>query len=374
MKKRIAAFLSVLLIICCMPITAFAADDPPAAPSYKTHLPYYYSYDMTEAEQKLYLDLRKNLIAHKTSFTIPGANASLNQLSKCFTVLMENDSLTFDIAGFNYEYTYREYNGVRRPIEFKIKVQYKMSEKNYLIAHSQADKAADKLISTLDTKKGIFTQIMYIHDYIAKKTVYDLDYAYAFTPYGALVKGQALCEGYARAFKLVCEKLSIPVVMAVSPEVGSEAGHAWNKFKAGKNWYVVDITNDDTDSDLYGNIIRDYLFIADSEYTIVNETDDPLINEPVAKDAENSYYSMVKRVFETVADANKYVRDRLPADAKFPVYIEIEFTTYSAAASFMSEKNLRDLVFESKAGRRRNLSIDYLLNDTLPVAHIYISN
>lgn len=55
------------------------------------------------------------------------------------------------------------------------------------------------------------------------------------------VKGP-VCEGYARAFKVLCDRANIPCVL-----VDGQAGesHMWNNVKVGDAWYAVDVTWDD---------------------------------------------------------------------------------------------------------------------------------
>ena len=57
-----------------------------------------------------------------------------------------------------------------------------------------------------------------------------------------------VCEGYARAFKVLCDKLEIPCIL-MSGNVqssGGSGGHMWNyvQMEDGK-WYAVDVTWDD---------------------------------------------------------------------------------------------------------------------------------
>lgn len=75
------------------------------------------------------------------------------------------------------------------------------------------------------------------------------------TPYGALVKKEAVCEGYARALKAILDKLEIEniLVQGVHQSEGSAAvPHMWNYVQlesqaksTEKVWYAVDSTLDD---------------------------------------------------------------------------------------------------------------------------------
>ena len=52
-----------------------------------------------------------------------------------------------------------------------------------------------------------------IHDYVCGQTKYDLNGDYVYSAYGALVDSRAVCEGYAEAFKLLCDKNGIPCIL-----------------------------------------------------------------------------------------------------------------------------------------------------------------
>ncbi len=83
-----------------------------------------------------------------------------------------------------------------------------------------------------------------IHDFVAGRTVYDKTAEWCYSPFGALVDGRAVCEGYAEAFKLLCDYNGIPCVCVSG--TGNSENHMWNcvRMDDGK-WYAVDVTWDD---------------------------------------------------------------------------------------------------------------------------------
>ncbi len=89
------------------------------------------------------------------------------------------------------------------------------------------------------------------HDWLCERIVYDLDAPCAHSVYGALVDGKAVCEGYAAAFKLLCDVYQIPcmTVFGYSVSASGEQGyHAWNIVRMEDGvWYGVDTTWDDND-------------------------------------------------------------------------------------------------------------------------------
>lgn len=122
-------------------------------------------------------------------------------------------------------------------------------------------KGAEKL-SPDDGKTIEEKKIKYAHDEIIWHTSYRLENTckegnggHIRTVYGALVKGESLCEGYARAVKAVLDKMNIPCVLVQGgyqskDNEGSLEPHMWNYVKVGNEWYGLDATMDDPISPL----------------------------------------------------------------------------------------------------------------------------
>lgn len=89
-----------------------------------------------------------------------------------------------------------------------------------------------------------------IHDYLIDNIEYDITTDNKFNLQGALIEGKAVCEGYARTFKYLCDLYDIPCILVTgtisSPSLpeGSER-HMWNCVKLDGAWYIVDVTWDD---------------------------------------------------------------------------------------------------------------------------------
>lgn len=76
-------------------------------------------------------------------------------------------------------------------------------------------------------------------DYIAANCRYVYS-AYDQSPYGVFVKKKAVCAGYARSYKLLCDELGIKCI-CVSGTVDGEP-HMVNFVRVKKKWYYVDPT------------------------------------------------------------------------------------------------------------------------------------
>ena len=76
--------------------------------------------------------------------------------------------------------------------------------------------------------------------------------------YGALVKKDAVCQGYSLAYKALMDRAGIECKI-----ISKEGVHAWNIIKIGENWYHVDVTWDDPVPDRKGYCRHKYFLLSD---------------------------------------------------------------------------------------------------------------
>lgn len=70
-----------------------------------------------------------------------------------------------------------------------------------------------------------------------------------FFPSSALLAPYStVCDGYSKAFKMICDKNNIPCIIVVG--YAGNVGHAWNYVKMNGRWYAIDTTWDDLDGSL----------------------------------------------------------------------------------------------------------------------------
>lgn len=76
------------------------------------------------------------------------------------------------------------------------------------------------------------------------------------TSYGCFCSKIAVCEGYAKGFKVMMDKLNIPCVEVVGYVQNDDGGlesHAWNYVQVDNKWYLVDPTFSDDGSSANNN-------------------------------------------------------------------------------------------------------------------------
>ena len=114
-----------------------------------------------------------------------------------------------------------------------------------------------------------------IHDYLAKNIVYDSTVAETniFDVYGALINGICVCEGYAEAFKLLCDREGLPCLTVVG--TGDGGAHKWNMVQMEDGeWYTMDATWDDQTNYTYY-----------SYFTIGSDTKAPFFSNSTVADS-----------------------------------------------------------------------------------------
>lgn len=90
-----------------------------------------------------------------------------------------------------------------------------------------------------------------IHDKIINFTYYDIDGRFSGSALSSLVESGSVCEGYAKGFKMICDKTGIPCVCVFGNYKESDrTAHMWNYVLMEDGcWYAVDTTWDDPDGE-----------------------------------------------------------------------------------------------------------------------------
>lgn len=103
-------------------------------------------------------------------------------------------------------------------------------------------------LSMLDDDMTDMEKAIALHEYLATNCAYDYENYLAntipqtsYSAYGALVKRTAVCQGYALAYKYLCNQVGIDCYMVTSTAMN----HAWNMIVLEDELYQVDVTWDD---------------------------------------------------------------------------------------------------------------------------------
>ncbi len=133
------------------------------------------------------------------------------------------------------------------------------NEDNYLIDEFSSQEEVENAINKIEQVRNQILQnrssdtydnIKMVHDYLVDNIQYDttISKSNIYNIYGAMVNGEAVCEGYARSFKYLMDSLRIPCTLVIGKGTNSDGNtenHAWNYVQIEERWYAVDSTWDD---------------------------------------------------------------------------------------------------------------------------------
>ena len=188
----------------------------------------------------------------------------------------------------------------------------------------QVDSVVNEFLNSTNTSGMSDYQILKkVHDFVCNRTTYCYDAVddpygniYAYSAYGALVKGSCVCQGYSLAFYRICKELGYSVRVITS------APHAWNLVGLNGKYYYVDTTWDDENDKI------NYKFFLVS-YSDLRKED--IINEhiPEEKYYDGEYYN---ETYGEKIDAESYDISDLTLLSNCTVSIPNSRYTYTGGA------------------------------------------
>ncbi|MDR1565604.1 MAG: hypothetical protein LBS74_11670 [Oscillospiraceae bacterium] len=147
-------------------------------------------------------------------------------------------------------------------LSLKYSIGYSRAEGDYVILYSTSapdtvlakakamEEAVNNMLSRMEGGLSELERELYLHDALIKACEYDNAAVErpelnqdSYSAYGALVNLEAVCSGYAPAFKLLLNLSGIECVTVTG--TGKGQGHMWNAARINGEWYQVDTTWDD---------------------------------------------------------------------------------------------------------------------------------
>ena len=175
-----------------------------------------------------------------------------------------------------------------------ISVKYVKTKEQIDAENSAVEKRAEEIVNSIPADYDEYNKVKFLHDTIIKSCVYSEDSANAYSAYGCLCEGRAVCEGYTKAMLMLCGKAGIKAIPVVGKGVSSNSWqpHMWNKIRIDGNWYNFDLTWDDPISDFGEDYVRYEYFGLDDEAMNKDHIpdDSKYMSYPVATSTDADYY------------------------------------------------------------------------------------
>lgn len=195
-------------------------------------------------------------------------------------------------CGMTLSYTHSPQTGIAEyemPIlfylqsgDFDIRLEQYQNQEVLLDAIAKRDAHVKSILEGVPAGASVAEQLRYLNRVLTEKSAYNSAVSAGGTApatawkcisalAGSVGNQGPVCEGYARAFKVLCDELDIPCVLAEgeaksSPSATAEL-HMWNQVCVDGSWYAVDVTwNDPTvsgqsQSAVSGRENEDYLLV-----------------------------------------------------------------------------------------------------------------
>ena len=259
---------------------------------------YYYNH-MNKAQQAAYHSILSGVKNLADEFQIPALEGE--ELYNVFFQMRLDHPEIFWVSSYKYRYYKDSQNLIFIP-------EY-LFDKKKICEHQKAMTArVEKLIRPAQ-KLSEWEKEKYVHDFICENIRYDkLKKSYSHEIIGPLGQGVGVCEGIAKAVKVLLDALGVWCVIAIcgnNPEKGIKYRHTWNIVKIGGTYYHLDATFDNTlGKDRETSEIRyDYFNLDDSQ---IFRDHEPLIAPaPHCGDHEHFYYKEKKLSFTKKEDVYK---------------------------------------------------------------------
>lgn len=204
---------------------------------------YAYSTLTDDYVKKLYNQISDNIDSeYEPSFYAEG-NLSEYQITQAVEAYKNDHPEVFWLKSY-YEYENFDY-------ETGIWLTYTISGDKLVTAKKEFNTAVDTIFKSVPYGTECERE-EYIHNYIINNCDYDEEAAESEgvqgnenDAYGVFVDGKAVCEGYSKAFQILCNKADIDCIQLMG--IVDSDNHVWNCVKIGGDWYQIDVTWDDVD-------------------------------------------------------------------------------------------------------------------------------
>lgn len=196
---------------------------------------------LNERLQALYKQMYANAQALNTTFA-PIEKVSVNHV---ITVLEAVYSDHPELFWLETDYMCKYSN---TGVCVEITLNYNQTAQDIETSKSNFTKSANEIIIGALNYTTDYEKENYVHDALAGKVEYQLTAKLNQSAYSALVNGQTVCAGYARAFQYIMQQLGIPCYYCTGY---AGEGHAWNIVRLAGDYYNVDLTWDDTNPTTY---------------------------------------------------------------------------------------------------------------------------
>ena len=246
---------------------------------------------------------------------------------------------------------------------------FKYSKPKDFIKKSQEElqkKANDIISSIIKPNMTDFEKELAIHDHIINNCKYDIENFEAGTippeshsAYGALIEGTAVCEGYAKAMKLLMDRAGVDSLVVTGQS--KTQLHAWNLVKIDGDYYHVDSTWDDPVSENRKQTLQHtYFNLNDEEISVDHYWE--IIDYPSCYSTKYNYFTYHQ---QEVTSPDEFIRFLIDRVENGESHISVRIANYT-----VESYQIPELIQIAVTELRSNVS--YSINEAYGVVEVWI--
>lgn len=276
---------------------------------------YYYT-RLSDFEKKVYREIYACWVTGNSAAKIqlPGTGFTLPsgiELHQIVTYIIDENPHLFHLETSQFNYS-------RFGNRVTIQAENVYTPDEYKDIYQRLIARVNQITGKARRYKSDYDKLRFLHDYLAENLTYDMgapdprSQRETHTIVGALLNSACVCDGYARAYRLMCDQLHLSCIVAIgeSAQPGNEGPHAWNFVRINGQVYHVDVT---WDSNLIasGCPVSDYYFLRNDAVFSKDHAWDPLLYPPI-----KTGYPRTDRVISSKWELEQHLCERVKAGDK----------------------------------------------------------
>lgn len=247
---------------------------------------------LEDIEKHAYNEILSNIYSMPETISIPAIDSE--QFNRVFSALLCDNPDLFFVG--------RKCTLTSHLLATDCAIEYIIGKEEYSEQKAELDGICEAVVSSLTNPDDEWQTEKEIHDYIVENCEYKIvesEHVYS-SAYGALVNGEAACEGYSKAAKLLLDTAGIEssVVSGISRGFDGEYDpHMWNAVKINGDFYYLDCTwNDPVSSDGKEYTAYSYFNVSDE---MIASTHTDISQDFGCDSTEENYYIKTGRFFSS---------------------------------------------------------------------------
>lgn len=247
-------------------------------------------------------------------YPIPGGNGAKDTENYEFMQLILNCAMDYPYVNNQVIEHDNDDDGMVDAITIMVNFDVVQTEEDAWNMTKRLNEKLDEIVAGMPDGSE-YEQLRYLHDYLVFNCTYSDSIPTFYTAYGALIDGQATCQGYADAMHLLLARAGFETCFCVGRGNNIEVTHKWNYVKLSDGqWYILDPTwADPAEKDDLSYISYDYFLISDEELMKDHKVkfDSSFYEVPVATSMEHCYHKTEGYFCSTYDEAKEIFRKQL---------------------------------------------------------------